>query len=257
MGPTFLGFWCSVLIKVKWLVPCVGQQPSREGHTSSQSTGLWVGQKSLGQRGGWGGQAGTLHPKEEGELYFHPQGPRSVVREASEPTGLIQPCALQPVDSSKCGPKLETLTAAWGLLLLVSFLFFFLKSCIPMACCPDPTWLAGWPAGPGDWKGLAGRRTDTNRDQYVGNTAFQTCVFSCQVVSNSLRSYALRHTRLPCPSSYPSVCSSSCPLNHDTIQPSHPLLSSSPPAFNLSQQYNIFQWVSSSHQVVKVLELQL
>ena len=43
----------------------------------------------------------------------------------------------------------------------------------------------------------------------------------------------------------------------DTIQPSHPLSSPSPPAFSLSQHQGLFQWVGSSHQVAKVLELQL
>ena len=43
----------------------------------------------------------------------------------------------------------------------------------------------------------------------------------------------------------------------DAIQPSHPLLSPSPPAFNLSQPQGLFQWVSSSRQVAKVLEIQL
>ena len=43
----------------------------------------------------------------------------------------------------------------------------------------------------------------------------------------------------------------------DAIQPSHPLLSPSPPAFNLSQHQGLFQRVSSWHQVAKVLELQL
>ena len=43
----------------------------------------------------------------------------------------------------------------------------------------------------------------------------------------------------------------------DAIQPSHPLLSPSPPAFNLSQHQGLFQWVSSSNQVAKVLEFQL
>ena len=43
----------------------------------------------------------------------------------------------------------------------------------------------------------------------------------------------------------------------DAIQPSHPLLSSSPPTFNLSQHPGLFKWVSSLHQVAKVLELQL
>ena len=43
----------------------------------------------------------------------------------------------------------------------------------------------------------------------------------------------------------------------DAIQPSHPLSSPSPPTFNLSQPQGLFQWVSSLHQVAKVLELQL
>ena len=43
----------------------------------------------------------------------------------------------------------------------------------------------------------------------------------------------------------------------DAIQPSHLLSSPSPPAFNLSQPQGLFQWVSSSHQVAKVLEFQL
>ena len=43
----------------------------------------------------------------------------------------------------------------------------------------------------------------------------------------------------------------------DTIQPSHPLSSPSPSAFNLSQYKDLFQWDSSSHQVAKVLEFQL
>ena len=46
-------------------------------------------------------------------------------------------------------------------------------------------------------------------------------------------------------------------LVNDAIQPSHSLSSPSPPTFNLSQHQGLFQWVRSSHQVVKVLELQL
>ena len=42
----------------------------------------------------------------------------------------------------------------------------------------------------------------------------------------------------------------------DAIQPFHPLLSPSPPAFNVSQHQLLFQWISSLHQVAKVLELQ-
>ena len=43
----------------------------------------------------------------------------------------------------------------------------------------------------------------------------------------------------------------------DAIQPSHPLSSSFPLAFNLSQHQGLFKWVSSSHQMTKVLEFQL
>ena len=42
----------------------------------------------------------------------------------------------------------------------------------------------------------------------------------------------------------------------DAIQPSHSLLSPSPPAFNLSQHQDLSQWASSSHQMAKVLEPQ-
>ena len=41
------------------------------------------------------------------------------------------------------------------------------------------------------------------------------------------------------------------------IQPFHPQSFPSPPTFNLSQHQGLFQWLSSSHQVAKVLEFQL
>jgi len=43
----------------------------------------------------------------------------------------------------------------------------------------------------------------------------------------------------------------------DAIQPSHPLLSPSPPAPNPSQHQGLFQWAKSLHEVAKVLEFQL
>ena len=42
----------------------------------------------------------------------------------------------------------------------------------------------------------------------------------------------------------------------DTFQPSHPLSFPSPPACNPSRHQGLFQWVSSSHEVAKVLEFQ-
>ena len=46
-------------------------------------------------------------------------------------------------------------------------------------------------------------------------------------------------------------------LVSDAIQPSHPLSSPSPPAFNLSQHQGLFQWVGSLHKAAKGLEFQL
>ena len=48
----------------------------------------------------------------------------------------------------------------------------------------------------------------------------------------------------------------SCSLSQWCHPTSHPLLPYSPPALNLSQHQGPFWWVSSSHQVAKVLELQ-
>ena len=48
-------------------------------------------------------------------------------------------------------------------------------------------------------------------------------------------------------------------MSIESVMPSnhHPLSSSPLPAFNLSQHWGLFKWVSSSHQVAKVLEFQL
>ena len=81
-------------------------------------------------------------------------------------------------------------------------------------------------------------------------------VVQFSVMSYSVRPHGLQHARLPCPSPTPEAYSNSCPLHRCAIQPSHPLSSPSPPAFNLSQHQGLFQWVSSSHQVAKVLDFQ-
>ena len=46
----------------------------------------------------------------------------------------------------------------------------------------------------------------------------------------------------------PGSCSTSCPFG-DAIQPSHPLSPASPPAFNLSQDQGLFQWVSGGQSI--------
>ena len=59
---------------------------------------------------------------------------------------------------------------------------------------------------------------------------------------------------LPCP---PKLAQTHVHWISDAIQPSHPRSSPSPPASNPSQHQSLFQWVNSSHEVAKVLELQL
>ena len=53
-------------------------------------------------------------------------------------------------------------------------------------------------------------------------------------MSGYLWPHGLKHARLPCPSPSPGVYSDSCPLSQWCCPPSHPLLPSSPFAFNLS-----------------------
>ena len=80
--------------------------------------------------------------------------------------------------------------------------------------------------------------------------------FSHSVVSDSLWPHGLQHTRLPCPSPTPRAYSNSCPSRW-WWQPT--ISSSIVPFFSclsLSQHQGLFQWVGSSHQVAKGLELQ-
>ena len=80
--------------------------------------------------------------------------------------------------------------------------------------------------------------------------------FSCSVMSDSLQPHGLQHARPPCPSPTPGVTQTHLHWVDDAIHPSHPLSSPYPPALNLSQHQGLFQWVSSLHQVAKVLEFQ-
>ena len=86
---------------------------------------------------------------------------------------------------------------------------------------------------------------------------FLTFQFSHSVVSCTLRPHGLQHARLLCLSPAPGACSNSWPSSwwcHPTISS---LSSPSPPTFTISQEQGLFQWVSSLHQVAKVLEFQL
>ena len=74
---------------------------------------------------------------------------------------------------------------------------------------------------------------------------------------NSLQPQGLQHARPSCVSPSPRACSNSCPFSWRC----HPAISSSVPpsphALIPFQHQGLFQWVSSLHQVAKVLEFQL
>ena len=112
------------------------------------------------------------------------------------------------------------------------------------------------------WPGLLRRTWYSVKVQFSSVQLLRTW-YSVKVQFSSVR--LLSHVRLcdPLDCSMPAF-----PVHHqllelaqthihqvsDDIQPCHPLSSPCPPAFSLSQHQGLFQWVSSSHQVTKVLE---
>jgi len=84
---------------------------------------------------------------------------------------------------------------------------------------------------------------------------FSSVQFSCSVVFDSLRPHEPHG--LPVHHQLPEFTETHVHWVGDAIQPSHPLSSLSPPAFNISQHQGLFQWVSSLHLVAKILEFQL
>ena len=75
-------------------------------------------------------------------------------------------------------------------------------------------------------------------------------------MSDSLRPHGLQHTGFCVHHQLQDLAQTHVHRVGDAIQPSHPLSSPSPPALHLSQHQDL-EGVSSSHQVAKVLELQL
>ena len=80
-------------------------------------------------------------------------------------------------------------------------------------------------------------------------------LFSCSVMSDSLRPHGLQHARLPCPSTSPGACSSSCPLSwwcHPTILSSVVPVSSCPQSFSASGSFPMSQFFPSGGQSIGV-----
>ena len=121
--------------------------------------------------------------------------------------------------------------------------------------------------GPGDlemniilW--LASQGSQSNEGDWMKNhihnhiqaISFSLVALSCPTLCNPMNRSTLGlsvHHQLP---EFTQTC---VHWIGDAIQPSHPVSSPSPPALNLSQHHDLFKWVSSSHQVTKVLEFQL
>ena len=80
--------------------------------------------------------------------------------------------------------------------------------------------------------------------------------FSRSLVSDSLRPMDCSTPGLPVHYQLPEFTQTHVHWVCDAIQPSHTLSSPSPPAPNPYQHQSLFQWVSSLHEVAKVLEFQ-
>ena len=78
----------------------------------------------------------------------------------------------------------------------------------------------------------------------------QSCPTLCDPMDCSM-------SGLPVPHHLPESAQVHTHCISDAIQPGHPLIPSSLSALNLSQYQGLFQWVVCSHQMTKLLELQL
>ena len=94
-------------------------------------------------------------------------------------------------------------------------------------------------------------------------TKYQPWYFTLLLLYSVTQSCPTLHNPMDCsmpslsvPHHLPKVIQIHVYCISDAIQPSHPLLLSSPSAFSLSHHQSLFQWVSCLHQVTKVSELQ-
>ena len=85
---------------------------------------------------------------------------------------------------------------------------------------------------------------------FLFSSVAQLCLTLCNPMDCTTPAFLVHHQLLELAQTHVHRVS-------DDIQPFHPVSSPSPPAFNLPQHQSLFKWVSSLHQVAKVLELQL
>ena len=105
---------------------------------------------------------------------------------------------------------------------------------------------------------LHGRRSRTGKVSFISDcismccccSVAKSCLTLCDPMDCSTSGSSILHY-------VTELAQTHVPWVGDLIQSSHPLLSPSPFVLSLSQHRDLFQWVSSSHQVAKVLEIQL
>ena len=86
------------------------------------------------------------------------------------------------------------------------------------------------------------------------------CCWCCSVTQSCLTLYNCMDCSmpgLPVPHHLPEFAQIHAHCISDAVQPSYPLMPSFPSTLNLSQHQGLFQWVICSHQMTKILELQL
>ena len=96
---------------------------------------------------------------------------------------------------------------------------------------------------------LSVSRREMNTSVQFSSVA-QSCPTLCDPMNSSTPGLPVHHQ-------LPEFTQTHVHRDGDAIQPSHPLLSPSPPASNPSQHQGLFQWVNSSNEMAKGLEFQL
>ena len=102
-----------------------------------------------------------------------------------------------------------------------------------------------WPRGV-VWRGKDWEGGPTGSRSIQFSTVTQSCPTRCDTMNRSTPGLPVHHQ-------IPEFTQTHVHWVGDVIQPSHPLSSPSPSALDLSQNQSLFKWVSSSHQVAKVL----
>ena len=112
-------------------------------------------------------------------------------------------------------------------------------------------WRIPWTQEPGVLQSIGSQRVwrdwVTKHSTYQFCSVAQSCLTFCYPMDCSTQDFPVHHQLL-------ELTQSHIHWVGDAIQPSHLQLSPSPPAFSHSQHQSLFQCVSSSHKMAKVLE---